>query len=444
MMQTPVCDFVRAYAGKSPLRAHMPGHKGAPLLGFEPLDITELDGADSLYCAGGILAESEKNAGSLFEAHTFYSTEGSSQCIRAMLYLAKLYAAEKGLPNKIAAGRNAHQVFITAAALLSIEVTWLYSQTECSYLSCPLQPETLDAFLNENSVAAVYVTSPDYLGNLLDISALAEVAHRHGCLLLVDNAHGAYLKFLEPSLHPMDAGADLCCDSAHKTLSALTGAAYLHISRNAPPMLAAHAKQGLALFGSTSPSYLILQSLDYLNLILSGNYKKDLQSFVAKVQNMKHTLIQKGYSLQGDEPLKITIRTKAYGYTGDAFAEILMGKNLYTEFHDPDFVVLMLTPEHSDFQLQEIEHILLSVPKLPPVAISAPAFSIPKQKMAPEKALFAPAQTIAAAESSGRIIAFSNVSCPPAVPIAVSGEMIDENTISAFRYYNIETVKVVK
>ena len=186
----------------------MPGHKGVPRLGFEHLDITELDGADSLYCAGGIIAESEKNAGSIFGANTFYSTEGSSQCIRAMLYLAKLYAAENGLPPKIAAGRNAHQVFITASALLGLDVAWIYS--DCSYLSCPIQPKNLDAFLEENPVAAVYVTSPDYLGNTLDIAALAEVAHRHHCLLLVDNAHGAYLKVLEPSRHPMDLGADIC------------------------------------------------------------------------------------------------------------------------------------------------------------------------------------------------------------------------------------------
>lgn len=442
-MQTPICDFVRAYAEKNPLRGHMPGHKGISRLGFEHLDITEIDGADSLYCAEGIIAESEKNAGKLFGAHTFYSTEGSSQCIRAMLYLAKLYAAQEHLPPKIAAARNAHQVFITAAALLGMEVDWLYSKTHCSYLSCPLQPEELDAFLTDNSVSAVYVTSPDYLGNTLDLAALAEVSHRHNCLFLVDNAHGAYLKFLEHSRHPMDLGADLCCDSAHKTLSALTGAAYLHISYSAPAFLTSHAKQALSLFGSTSPSYLILQSLDYLNSILSADYKENLQDFAIKVQNLKDKLIGHGYILQGDEPLKITLSTKAYGYTGNDFSEILKQKNLYTEFHDPDFAVLMLTPDHRDEDLRKIEEILLSVPKLPPIAISSPIFSLPKRVISPGQALYAPSQIIGAEDSLGRTVAFSGVSCPPAVPIAVSGERIDENVLSAFRYYSIDTVTVV-
>ena len=102
----------------------------------------------------------------------------------------------------------------------------------------------------------MYVTSPDYLGGMQDVAALAEVCHRYGTLLAVDNAHGAYLRFLRPSRHPLDLGADLCCDSAHKTLSVLTGGAYLHIARTAPTSLAENAKEALALFGSTSPSYL--------------------------------------------------------------------------------------------------------------------------------------------------------------------------------------------
>lgn len=442
-MKTPICDFVRAYADKNPLRGHMPGHKGINRLGFEHLDITELDGADSLYCAEGIIAQSEKNAGELFGAHTFYSTEGSSQCIRAMLYLAKLYAAQNHLPSKIAAARNAHQVFITAAALLGMEVEWLYSKTHCSYLSCPLQPEELDAFLTENPVSAVYVTSPDYLGNTLDLAALAAVSHRHHCLFLVDNAHGAYLKFLEHSRHPMDLGADICCDSAHKTLSALTGAAYLHISHNAPAFLVSHAKQALSLFGSTSPSYLILQSLDNLNSILSEDYREKLKDFALKVQNLKDKLTQHGYILQGDEPLKITLSTKSYGYTGDEFSEILKQKNLYTEFHDPDFAVLMLTPDHQDADLQKIEEILLSVSSRQTILQPPPVFSVPAQMLLPREALYAPSEIIHTKDSLGRIIAFSGTSCPPAVPIAVSGEKIDENVISAFRYYAIDTVMVV-
>ena len=125
-METPICDFVRAYAESEAIRLHMPGHKGKNLLGLEALDITEIDGADSLYEASGIIQRSEENASRLFGCPTFYSTEGSSQCIRAMLYLAMLHAKERGKRPLIAAGRNAHKTFLTGAALLDLDVRWLY------------------------------------------------------------------------------------------------------------------------------------------------------------------------------------------------------------------------------------------------------------------------------------------------------------------------------
>ena len=213
-MDTPICDFVRAYARTNALRLHMPGHKGAPLLGMEHLDITEIDGADSLYEASGIIARSEENASRLFGCKTMYSTEGSSQCIRAMLYLVQLHARQNGRKPRIAAGRNAHKSFLTAAALLELEVDWLYPKANAGYLSCMLTPADLTAYLEQapEIPAAIYLTDPDYLGNLVDLASIAEVCRRYGVLLVVDNAHGAYLKFLPRSRHPMDLGADLWSD----------------------------------------------------------------------------------------------------------------------------------------------------------------------------------------------------------------------------------------
>ena len=91
-MNAPICDFVRDYAARQALRLHMPGHKGRGPLGVEALDITEIPGADSLYEASGVIRESEENASHLFGCPTLYSTEGSSLCIRAMLYLTLLHA----------------------------------------------------------------------------------------------------------------------------------------------------------------------------------------------------------------------------------------------------------------------------------------------------------------------------------------------------------------
>ena len=196
-MNTPICDFVNQYKNSNPLRLHMPGHKGVKFTGAEDIDITETSGADSLYEASGIIKESEENASKLFGCKTFYSAEGSSLCIKAMLYLTILYAKQNGKKPLIWAGRNVHKSFLHAAALLDFETEWLYSKEKGSYLSCVIDAEFLDRKLNEcdELPMAIYITSPDYLGNITDIKSISDVCKKHGVLLIVDNAHGAYLRF---------------------------------------------------------------------------------------------------------------------------------------------------------------------------------------------------------------------------------------------------------
>ena len=437
-MDTPICDFVRKYSQSEVLRVHMPGHKGTDFLGIEKYDITEISGADSLYEADGIIRQSEENAGRLFGCNTFYSTEGSSLCIRAMLYLAV-----KGKKNPlVAAGRNAHKTFLSAAALLGFDIMWLMPENSGSYLSCRITAESLeDSIKNSDRIPdAVYITSPDYLGNTADIKGISEVCKKHKILLLVDNAHGAYLKFLPESRHPMDLGADICCDSAHKTLPVITGGAYLHI---ADKKIAKDAKNALAMFGSTSPSYLILQSLDFANKYLA-DYPETLAKFIKSVYNFKGMLADYGYTLCGDEPLKITVRTKPFGYTGTEFAEILRSGNIECEFADPDFLVLMLTPETGDGGIEKIIKAMLSVEKKEAINENPPEFGLPERVMSVREAAFSEWETVSVSESEGRILTAATVGCPPAVPIVCSGERIDKKAIECFEYYGIEKTEVVK
>ncbi|MBQ8552492.1 MAG: aminotransferase class V-fold PLP-dependent enzyme [Clostridia bacterium] len=446
-MNTPICDFVKKYARSSAIRLHMPGHKGVPVLGAEPLDITEIDGADVLYSSGGIIRESEENAAKLFgAARTVYSTEGSSLSIRAMLYLTALYAKENGKRPIIAAGRNAHKAFLSAAALIDFEVVWLYSKTRGNMISCDITAALLDEMLASMTElpCAVYITSPNYLGGTADISGLSLVCHKHGVLLLVDNAHGAYLNFLSESRHPMALGADMCADSAHKTLPVLTGGAYLHISKTAPHMFAEQCERAMALFASTSPSYLILQSLDSANRYLSSGYRQRLCKYERGIIGLKASMIRHGYNVYQDEALKLTILTKMVGYLGHEYAQKLLEYNVVCEFSDPDYCVLMFTPELGDDILTRLERVIAEIPIKDQITAGSPHAVVSEAVMTPREAMLSPSEVIPVSAALGRVLADVNVSCPPAIPIVMCGEQIGNDALRAFEYYGITSVRVVK
>ena len=443
-MNTPICDFVERYAAANPLRLHMPGHKGSPGLGMEALDITEIPGADTLYPASGIIRQSEENAAALFgSARTVYSAEGSSLCIRAMVFLARQFALETGRPLRMLAGRNAHKTFLSALALTGMEADWLFGEAE-SLLSCDIKPEELEAVLAETNAPAVYLTCPDYLGNLPDLRPLAEVCRRHDTLLLVDNAHGAYLKFLSPSRHPLDLGADLCCDSAHKTLPVLTGGAYLHFGKRCPAWLTDRAEQAMAMFASTSPSYLILQSLDQANALLAESWPEALRTCAGRVERLKAALSAAGWATLGSEPTKLTLLPKSRGYTGTEVAQTLERRGVFCEFADDDHIVFLFSPALPDAACAALSHALESLPPRTPIEAAPPRLTRPERVCAPREAMLSPSERLPLEDCAGRVLASPGVSCPPAVPILVCGERIDDAAMAAFRYYGIESLEVIK
>ncbi len=450
-MKTPICDFINDYAGADCLRLHMPGHKGKPLLGFEKYDITEIVGADSLYHAESIIKESEENATRLFgSGKTLYSTEGSSHCIRAMLYLVKAYSDS----DYVLAGRNAHSSFISACVLNDLDVKWLYPKNEESYLSCTVTPKDLENALSgvDKAPACVYITSPDYLGNMCDIEALSSVCQRHGTLLLVDNAHGAYLKFLEQDMHPISLGAHLCCDSAHKTLPVLTGGAYLHISKNAPSFFEENAKSALSLFGSTSPSYLTLASLDNANKYIAQGFKERLNEFILqlnnRISNSAFCTLHSTFSLR--EPLKIVFKTKNFGYRGGDFAKILHDKGIVCEFFDDDYLVLMPSLENGVDELDKLFAILNTIEKndknekKQPLREDSLTLVPPKKVLTPRQAAFSPRIKVGIEHALGSVLATSSISCPPAVSLIVCGEEFNESTVELCKNYGFTEFFVVK
>ena len=441
-MKTPVCDFVAAYEQSGIARLHMPGHKGKGPLGCEGRDITEIAGADSLYEACGVIAESEHNAAALFGAKaTFYSAGGSSQCVGAMLCLA----LQKSKSRVVLAARNAHKSFLHAAALLDADVRWLWPRPY-SLLACPVTPELLENALAAlpEAPAAVYITSPDYLGNVQPVAALAKVCHAHGAPLLVDNAHGAYLHFLPAPAHPLDEGADLCCDSAHKTLPVLTGGAYLHLGHGLLKAEEGEVRAALSLFGSTSPSYLILQSLDACNRYLAGEARPKLAACVRAVEALKADLAAQGWAVAESEPLKVTLHASKRGWRGDALADFLHKNGVECEYADPDDLVLMVSPQNSPEDLEKVRAALAAAGQGSEAPQTPPQMARPRQAMGIRAALLAPAEEVPVAAAAGRVCAAPTVGCPPAVPVVVSGEEISPDAAAVFRYYGIETVRVVR
>lgn len=447
-MTTPIYDFVKAYAESGTVRGHMPGHKGnncykSKAAGSEisavfPYDITEIKGADALFEADGIIAESERNAAKLFGTYaTFYSAGGSTLCIQSMLAVC----AKQG--DKIIAARNSHKALHSACILLGLSPVWIYPEFgDGSAVSGKITAESVKRLLGENPDAVcVYITSPDYLGAVSDVKAIAEAAHSFGKPLIVDNAHGAHFAFLEENIHPIALGADLCCDSAHKTLPVLTGGAYVHVSSE---KYAAKIKEAMALFGSSSPSYLILQSLDLCNKYLAEDFRNELSQTVKRIEKLKKDV--SGFvTVTESEPLKLTIYALPSGMTGRELADRLRESSIEPEYADETHVMLMFSPQNTESDFERVKNTLCNM-IMPRIRLMPLSFSISPLKKAMEMraAFFSETETVKTEDALGRICARTETICPPCVPAAACGEVFDENAIKILKMYSISEVNVVK
>ncbi len=442
-MNTPIYDFVQNYIKSNTARLHMPGHKGVSFLGPEAFDITEIRGADELYAPTGIIRESEKNATRLFDtSKTVYSAGGSSQSINAMLYLAYLRANKIKRPF-VLAGRNAHKSFIYALAKLDSDVEWLYPETSDSICSCIITAQILEKKLNEltNKPFAVYITSPDYLGGMSDIKSLAEICKKYSIPLLVDNAHGSYLKFCQRDMHPISLGADMCCDSAHKTLPVLTGGGYLHIAKSDKYNFSKDVINAMAIFGSTSPSYLILQSLDLCNRYIHENIREDLSVCTQKCNEIKKYMDEIGIPNISSEPLKITADFRGINLELECiFSEI----SIEYEYFDGDFAVFMLTPQNPHNDFLKLKKVFENIGEIKKTDVTDIHFPEAERVMTIRDAIFTENEKIEVENALNRVCASPTVSCPPAIPIAVSGERITTKHIELFNKYKIKKILVIK
>lgn len=443
-MNTPVYDYMTAYAESGTLRMHMPGHKGKSadnlLSEIYRLDITEITGAGNLFENEGIIAESEKNASSLFgTAATFYSTQGSTLCIQTMLALMKREN------RRVIAVRNVHRAFLSACALLDIEPQWIFPEYSDTIVSGRINISETEELLKNTENACLYVTSPDYLGAMADIRTLAEICHRNGAVLLVDNAHGGLLPFYEENRHPIYLGADMCCDSAHKMLPALTGAAYLHVGN---PRYVSSVKDAMLMFASTSPSYLITCSLDLCNRYIETEIREKLRNAVVRINELRDAVsgrYELAYPSFEREKLHFTVNARRSGISGEILARKLRENGIEYEYADSTYIVMLFSPEDDREAYLRVAEVLNGTEFTPELSeMKKINFPRPEKVMSVHDAAFSPCEEIPVSESAGRICANINVPCPPAVPVAVSGEIISPELAGIMADCGIENVRVVK
>lgn len=433
---SPLFDRLTAHNALGRSSFHTPGHKGgffdSSLL---QLDYTELPDTDALYEAEGVILQTERNAAKLFGVNrSLISAGGCSLAIQTMLRLI----AARG--KKILCARNAHRSAVNAMALLGLEPIWMIPEGENGYTG-RITAERVQALLQvHEDVAGCYLTSPSYYGEISDIAAIAQVCHRKGTALLVDNAHGSHLAFMHKNMHPAHLGADMTACSLHKTLPVLTGGALLNITE---PSFAADAKQAMALFGSTSPSYLIMSSIDLCIRYMFETGMAEYRKCEEQVAELKAMAAKKGIRQPNGfcDPLRLTLHTA--GMTAETQYQFFEEHQIDCEFCDGMNAVLLCTPWNTN---QDFERVRQAIRDLPPSFGKEKTYAVvqPEKVISLRQAILAETEIVTILQAKGRIAADTACPCPPGVPIVMPGERIDVAVVDALRESGIERIKVVK
>jgi arginine decarboxylase len=449
-MNSPIYNAIIEHNKKNRSAFHMPAHKGAaeclaPLASVLPFDMTEIPDTGSLFDGEGVTAEAEQLAAELFgAAGSFMSAGGCTLCIQAMLRLA----APQG--GKVICGRVIHRAAVNAMALLDITPVWVLPDDSAGEgFAGRITAAGVRAALVQNPDAkAVYITSPDYYGVMSDIAGISAAAKEYGVPVLVDNAHGAHLKFIDDTLSSLSRGAAMSADSAHKTLPVLTGGAWLHI---AEPKYLDKARDALSLFGSTSPSYLIMLSLDLCRAWLAEHGRQELGALAAETDKIKKFALSGGFMMpQGEcDPLRLAFNTQVLGVGGKDAGDILRKNGIEPEYAGPGGVILIPSPFNTG---EDFERLAGAVQKISERfeqnenTVFPAAFSrqLPAAVLTPKQALFAQKERVEVKSSAGRIACGAVSCCPPAIPVVVPGEIITAQSVHMLQEYGFSHITVVK
>ena len=422
-MPTPLYDALREYAKKDPARFHMPGHKGkflpAPeLMGLASIDVTELPPTGNLYTAGEPFDSAQRLWAERFGFDFCqFLTGGSTMGIHTGLALC----CKPG--EKVLMDRSCHRAAFNALALLDLEPVWLERPWLASEnLIGPVSPETVENMLDRHpNIKTVCITSPTYAGVLSDIGAISRIVHARRGKLFVDGAHGAHLPFL--GLDPF-RGTDVVTVSAHKTLPAMGQSALLFVNGIDPDRV----RRTASIFGSSSPSYPMLASMDLARDWLLGEEGRwEYRRTACRVYEFRQAFpsLKDGPALSLD-PCRLTLRVK----DGPAFARALEERGIFPEMEDGGHVVLICTAQDSDGDLYRLELALVELRERMGECKSIPAPPLPERVSSPRMALFAPSELCPLRDCEGRTAACQIAPYPPGVPVVTPGERIGKKELA--------------
>ncbi len=454
MAAAPLYDLLTARAAKGGARFHMPGHKGLPIAGHmlgdaAAIDYTELSDTGNLYKDGGPIARAEELAARACGAQScLFLTGGSSQGILAAL------AALCPPGGTVLIDRNSHLSVYHAMALCDLRPRYLYPEFIAEFsVTGGLCPDALSRALEENpDTRAVLVTSPTYYGVMLDIEALARVCARCNAALIVDAAHGAHLHFLGiPGAVRQGAAVEI--NSLHKTLPALGQGAWLLAGAGTD---ADALRRMSAVFGTTSPSYAVMASMDLARAYMQGQGGCEYRRAIARLDKIKNGVAARGVfsvlesaelgaNAAGFDPGRLCLNTGCAGLNGFDAARILEAEhNVICEMADTQNVVFIITCADSDEALSRLDDAVLQLEKraqgCPAPACAPSECPHAEPLLTPRQALFCKKRSVPLLEAAGRAACENLAPYPPGVPVVAIGERIDKIHLAYLRKksYNMD------
>ncbi len=443
MSYTPIVDALQELAAKENLSLHMPGHKRGLTAGLLSdwlgatlqYDQTEVGLLDSIHAPDGPIRHSEQLVAALYGTKaTYFTTNGSSAGLIASLLASTDSGAEVIVP------RNMHKSVLAGIILADLWPHFIEPVSKEGY-ELGITPASLQTALEEHpEVQAVLLLNPTFEGVTCDLEQLVDLAKAANCRVIVDEAHGAHFPF-HPALpkSAVSGRADWVVQSAHKTLPALTGAAWIH--RLTDEYTDDHFRSRLNLVQSTSPSWLLLGSLDLAQRELCLHGYSWLEQAIAKANDLvtaieRHTpLVQwlppkTGHYQQ--DPLKINLLTAASGHSGYGVARYLEEHGYHVEMAKPHGVLLMLTMADAALPIEPLVDCLAKLPRRVGGYVPHPPAvpPLPQLCLSPRRAYFAPTETVVPAQALGRIAARPVYAYPPGIPLIYPGELVDENLLA--------------